>query len=93
MKTKEVLKERQWLDAFIPRLQAQVRVGLNLLDDIQQEKEALKFNEKGIMENKNFTYYVTEQKIISVNLRDGNYPATCRKCNFTCHNDCPYSDD
>ena len=52
-----MLKERQWLDAFIPRLQAQVKVGLNLLDAIQQEEEALKFNETGIMENKKFTYY------------------------------------
>ena len=91
--TREVLKERQQLDAFIPGLQAQVKVGLNLLDAIQQEEAALKFHEKGIMENKNFTYYVTEQKIKRVNLPEGIHTTTCRKCNFTCHNDCIYPDD
>ena len=28
-----------------------------------------------------------------MNLPVGIHTTTCRKCNFTCHNDCPYSDD
>ena len=91
--TREVLKERQWLDAFIPGLQAHVRVGLNILDAIQLEEETLKFHEKYIMDNKNFSYCVPEQKIKRVNLPVRIHTTTCRKCNFTCHNDCPYSDD
>ena len=91
--TREVLKERQWLDAFIPGLQAHVRVGLYILDAIQQEEETLKFHEKYIMDYKNFTYYVTEQKIKRLHLPVGIHTTTCRKCNFTCHNNCPYSDD
>ena len=50
-----MLKERKQLDAFIPRLPAQLRVGLNLLNAVQQEEEALKFHKKGFVENKNFT--------------------------------------
>ena len=47
-----MLKEKKQLDTFIPRLPAQVRVGLNLLDAVHQEEEALKFHEKGFMKNK-----------------------------------------
>ena len=93
MLTREVLKERQWLDAFIPGLQAHVRVGLNILDAIQLEEETLKFHEKYIMDNKNFSYCATEQKIKRVNLPVRTHATTCRMCNFTYHNDCPYSDD
>ena len=45
------------------------------------------------MENKYFTYHVKEQKIKKVDLPTGTITTTCRKCNFTCHNDCIYSDD
>ena len=91
--TREVLKERQQLENLIPGLQVQVKVGLNQMDAIQQEKEALKVHEKSILENKNFTYYVKEQKIKKVDLPTGTNTTTCRKCNFTCHDDCIYSDD
>ena len=91
--TREVLKERQQLETLIPGLQVQVKVGLNQMDAIQQEEDALKNHEKSIMENKNFTYHVKEQKIKKVDLPAGTNTTTCRKCNFTCHDDCIYSDD
>ena len=40
--TREVLKQRQQLQTLIPRLQVQVKVGLNQMYAIQQEEEALK---------------------------------------------------
>ena len=91
--TREVLKEREQLETLISQLQAQVKAGLNQLDAIQQEEEALKFHKMSIMENKNYTYHVTEQKIKKVDFPAGTNTTTCRKCNFTCHADCPYSDD
>ena len=91
--TREVLKERQQLETLIPGLQVQVKVGLNQMDAIQQEEEALKIHENSIMENRNFTYHVKVQKIKKVNLPAGTNTTTCRKCNFTCHDYCPYSND
>ena len=91
--TREVLKVRQQLETLIPGLQVQVKVGLNQMDVIQQEEVALKIHEKSIMENKNFTYHIKVQKIKKVDLPAGTNTTTCRKCNFTCHDDCPYSND
>jgi len=91
--TREVLKEREHLETLIPGLQIQVKVGLNQMDAIQQEEEALKLHQKSIMDNKDFNYFVTEQKIRQVKLPTGTNTTTCRKCNFTCHEKCAYSDD
>ena len=44
--TREVLKERQLLETLILGLHLQVKVGLNLIDAIEQEKNALKLAEK-----------------------------------------------
>ena len=91
--TREVLKERDQLETLIPGLQVQVKVGVNQMDAIQQEEKALKFHEKSIMENKDFQYPVTKQNIEKVKLPTGINTTTCRKCNFTCHEGCIYSDD
>ena len=91
--TREVLKERERLETLIPGLQVQVKVGASQMDAIRQEEKALKFHEKSIMENKDFHYPVTKQKIEKVRLPTGTNTTTCRTCNFTCHNNCAFSDD
>lgn len=91
--TREVLRERQQLETLIPGLQVQVKVGLNKMDAIKQEEKALKVHTKSILENKDFEYTVTEQVIKKIDLPPGVNTTTCRNCNFTCHNNCIYSDD
>jgi GTP-binding protein EngB required for normal cell division len=91
--TREVLKEREQLETLVPGLQVQVKVGLNKMDAIKQEEDALKFHQDSIIENKDFQYPVTVQKIDRVDLPLGTNTTTCRNCNFTCHNGCAYSDD
>ncbi len=88
--TREVLKERQHLEMLIPALQVQIKVGLNKMDAIAQEEAALIKHTKSIMENKNFKYECTEQRIKEIPLASGTNTTTCRNCNFTCHDDCAY---
>lgn len=90
--TREVLKEREQLETLVPGLQVQVRVGLNQMDAIEREKDTLKLMQDSIMENKDFQYTVSRQKIRQVKLPQGTNTTTCRKCNFTCHDDCIYPD-
>ena len=47
----EVLKEREKLETLIIRLQVQVKLGLNQMDAIQQEEEALKVQERSTTES------------------------------------------
>ena len=81
--TKEVLTERERLEALIPGLETQVKVGLSRLDQ-QHEAE--------INANKDFAYTIKVNKHRKIPLR-GVYTTNCLKCSFTCHNNCSYSND
>ena len=62
----------------------------NLKNTIKQVK-----NLKGDLENnKNYVIEVDEFYIEKIDLSGkGIYTTTCLKCNFTCHNDCSYSEN
>ena len=90
--TKEVLNERERLEALIPGLETQVKVGLSRLDEIQQEEWVLQQHEAEINANKNFTYSIKVNKHRKVPLR-GVYTTNCLKCSFTCHDNCVFDND
>ena len=46
-----------------------------------------------MLTNKDFKYTVTITKQRKVNLRSGHYVTNCLVCNYTCHEDCIYSND
>ena len=92
--TKEVLKERDQLQALLEGLNPQINLGLEKIEEMRQEEIVLQHRESEIETNKEFTYTVEINKPRQVDISgQGSHTTTCIKCNFTCHNNCAYSDD
>lgn len=92
--TREVLAEREAHETLIIGLQQQVRVGLDQLNQLQQEEQILKQREAEINANENFTYEIDVTKFEQISLEGtGRNKTTCRLCTFTCHDDCIYPDN
>lgn len=92
--TKEVLDERQKLEATIQGLQTKVKNGLSQIDVLSQEERILKARQSEINANKNFKYKVKVPKTRQVDLKgSGTYVTNCLQCNFTCHHPCGISND
>jgi len=86
--TREVLKERDHLQACLAGLHPQVKKGLMQLSAIRQEEDILKSHEADIKANKNFSYKVKEIHSKQVSLEPRQYVTNCLYCNKTCHFPC-----
>lgn len=89
--TREVLNEREQLEALIPGLQEQVKIGLSQLDVIQQDERILKQHEADLEANKDFDFFIDVPKFRK--FPESSFTTTCLTCTFTCHKSCVYSDD
>ncbi|XP_038671283.1 uncharacterized protein LOC119975567 [Scyliorhinus canicula] len=90
--TKEVLRERQQLEAAIQGLQPQVKVGLTKLEEIRKTKQALNQHQVDIDANKDFEYEVEVTLLEEIDIsRSGNYANNCQKCRITCHYPCTFA--
>ncbi|CAG0882562.1 unnamed protein product [Darwinula stevensoni] len=86
--TKEVLKERQRLEAAIQGIQPQITAALGRLEQLRQEYAALKQHEAEILANKNFEYKVEVSKQKKIPLVPNEYVTNCLVCHYTCHFPC-----
>ncbi|GCB82240.1 hypothetical protein scyTo_0022881 [Scyliorhinus torazame] len=90
--TKEVLRERQQLEAAIAGLQPQITAGLTKLEEIRKTQQALNQHQVDIDVNKDFEYEVEvtflEERDIS---GSSNYANNCQKCRITCHYPCTFA--
>ncbi|XP_072331283.1 uncharacterized protein [Scyliorhinus torazame] len=90
--TKEVLRERQQLEAAIAGLQPQITAGLTKLQEIRKTQQALNQHQVDIDVNKDFEYEVEvtflEERDIS---GSSNYANNCQKCRITCHYPCTFA--
>lgn len=91
--TKEVLRERQQLEYTIQNLQEKIDAGVSKLEELHQEKIILEKREAEIAANRDFTYKLTIPKSRKVAVRSGIYVTNCLTCNYTCHDNCRYSND
>ena len=91
--TKEVLEERQQLEITVQGLQQQISAGVAKLEELRQEEIILQQREAEIASNKDFTYTVTLTKQRKVDLPTGRYVTNCLTCNYTCHENCAYSNN
>ena len=92
--TREVLKERERLQTLLEGLSPQITMGLNKIEEMRQEELILQQHEMEIETNKKFRYEVEISKPRKIDLTGtGKYTTTCLLCNFTCHNNCAYSND
>ncbi|XP_051899557.1 uncharacterized protein LOC127585883 [Pristis pectinata] len=84
--TKEVLNERQQLQAAVKGLQFQIRNRLIKLEELRETKRILKENQDEMEANKNYEYEVNV-----INRKKKNteaYVLNCTNCHFTCHDPC-----
>ena len=86
--TKEVLRERQHLEALLQGLQNKIATGLDKVSEISREEKILKEHESEMQVNENFTYEINVTKHQSVRLRSNLKALNCRKCFITCHYPC-----
>ena len=92
--TKEVLKKREQLQAFLEDLNPQITIGLNKIEKMRQEELILQHHKMEIETNKKFTYTVDIARPRQIDLKGtGRHTKTCLRCNFTCHKDCAYAND
>ncbi len=91
--TKDVLKERQKLEANILGLQPRINEGLAKLDELRQEEMILNKFKAEIESNKDFNYTVKRTVGVKVNTPTGVYTTTCLKCNHSCHYTCAIPND
>jgi hypothetical protein len=91
--TKDVLRERQQLEATIQGLQPRINMGLSKLDEIRQEEKILEQRKAEIEANKDFTYDIPITKQRRINLSRGQYVTNCLKCTSTCHFPCGIPND
>lgn len=91
--TKDVLKERQQLEATIQGLQPRINAGLSKLEEIRQEEKILEQRKAEIEANKDFTYQVPITKQRKISLSKGQYVTNCMACGCTCHFPCRIPND
>jgi hypothetical protein len=91
--TKEVLDERQHLEAFVQGIQEEIRIGLGKLEELRQEIEVIKEHYNDILKNKSFKYTIKVTKQRQISLPKGTFVTNCLRCNRTCHYPCTIQKD
>ena len=91
--TKEVLKERENLEATIQGLQPQIDEGMTTINFIEKEKRTLLDHEAEIAANKEFKRIVKKPVSERRYQSSGIYVTNCAVCHITCHYNCIYPND
>jgi len=91
--TKEVLKDREHIEATVEGLNIRVRELLLLKDKVDQEKRICEQHEADATANENTEYEVEEHKIVKINLDPGVFVTNCLECNISCHFPCGIQND
>ncbi|XP_055347947.1 uncharacterized protein LOC129595064 [Paramacrobiotus metropolitanus] len=86
--TREVLKEREALEAAISGLQPQINMGLAKMEEIRQSQIQIAAHEKQLQANVNFIMDIDEPYATRIALAVGEFVTNCLKCNRTCHYPC-----
>ena len=89
--TKEVLKERNELEAAVEGIKENIDLSLNTLDQLKKEEEVLKKHQDDMEKNKDFTYEEVVQVVEEKPTTFGRYAVNCKVCNVTCHSACRLS--
>ena len=91
--TKEVLKDREHIEATVEGLNIRVRELLLLKDKVDQEKRICEQHQADAKANEDTEYEVEESKVIKIDLEPGVFVTNCLECNRTCHYPCHIQDD
>ncbi|XP_048376331.2 uncharacterized protein LOC125446648 [Stegostoma tigrinum] len=92
--TKEVLRERQQLEAAIEGLQPQIKMGLTKVEELRKTQQALNQHQVDLDANKDFEYEVEVTVPVQTDISgSGHFITNCQKCHFTCHYPCAIPND
>lgn len=92
--TKKVLEERTKLENSVSNLTPQLDNALNIMNNFKNTIKQVEKLKGDVKDNKNFEIEVDDFYTEEIDLKGkGTFTTTCLKCNYTCHNDCSYSDD
>ena len=92
--TRQVLKEREQLEALIEGLNPQIKRGLGKIEEIRQKKRILEQYEAEIEQYKEFECFVDVMKVEQTDLSEtGRRTLRCLHCGVNCCNDCKFADD
>ena len=91
--TREVLDEREQLENVLQLLEPQIQTGLTKMDKLQRVVIMLEHNKSLIEQNKEFVFTVSVTKQRMVDTPPGVYTTNCLNCNYTCHDNCAYSNN
>ena len=91
--SKNVLELREKMQNKILALRPKLDQGLILMEAMKQEINELKINADLINKTKNFKIKTKRPNVTRENLPPGRHTTTCLICNFTCHNNCSYSNN
>ncbi|XP_063049606.1 uncharacterized protein LOC134444063 [Engraulis encrasicolus] len=86
--TKEVLQERDRLEATVEGLQPLIQKGLSKMEEIRTTEAALDKHKNQVEENRDFEYEVEVEKPQKIDIPRGEYITNCLQCTFTCHRHC-----
>ena len=89
--TKEVLRERQYLEVMMDAIQQNIKMGLMKLEQLETEKKILKEYEAYIDRKEDLTYQTYEHVVYKMKLGSGEFATNCSVCKKTCHMKCAYS--
>ena len=91
--TREVLENREKLEAAVQGLQRQMDASLAEMEVLRQEELVLQKYEAQIAANKDFSYTIQVPYYETIKLPQGQYVTNCLTCNYTCHYPCGIPDD
>ena len=91
--TKDVLKQRDRLQAIIGGLQRRIQDCLSDMELLRQERMLMQKHEAAITANKKFEDFVDIPWYDTEKLSPGTFVTTCLHCNINCHFPCAFSDN
>lgn len=91
--SKNVLDIRERMQNKILALRPKLDQGLILMEAMRKEINEIKINTDLINKTRNFKIKTKRPNVTRENLPPGRHTTTCLICNFTCHQNCYYSNN
>eukprot|EP00466_Bigelowiella_natans_P011983 jgi/Bigna1/43471/e_gw1.79.1.1 len=93
-KTKMVLNDRQRLEERILLINQKINLAVRRLECVEDNFEQIEKHQHKIDENADFIIRVEVPSFKKIDISGrGVHTTTCLVCNYTCHNDCHFSDN
>jgi GTP-binding protein EngB required for normal cell division len=91
--TKRVLDRREQLENVMVTLSPVIDAKLNSLQNIKLIEKEVNNHKDQIEFSRDFSVEIEEPQIVRIDLPKGRNTTTCTKCNFTCHQNCVFSNN